>query len=509
MTERSIQALQESEAVLEWSLRNASRSERLGDIEQAALWGYTAAGIATEFGHSHLCSAPLESQLLRLGKRLPFAETPGHPRSTPHGQRWLHVFTMTAAIGGHTAIGRRWIERNPFGQRHSALLTAQSSADIDPSLARAVERSGGEIHSLALTDPLLRRAEKLRQLARSHADVVVLHVHEWDVLPSLAFAVPGGPPVLLMNHADHAFWVGCAVSDIVVDFRDSGLSLSTSIRGVRGSAVLPVPLEDLGPAARARKLVSTRLRDPSLLSRGLIFLTIGGPQKYRPHGHLDFGTTIARVFDTIDDCALFAVGPGPADPPWPQIAERTGGRAVAVGLDPDLAPWHGAADIYLESFPVGSYTALLEVGLAERAFVRKPWLVPPSVLALDGGALAAFAPPADPSDYAASVISLAGDPERRKAAAFEARRAVLASHCGDAWDARLEALQRTIPLQHDAGFGFEPRPMPEPLADYSATLHTRRLHGSPLAFAQETAQRQGLAPRTDVALLEAMRRLQR
>ena len=74
---------------------------------------------------------------------------------------------------------------------------------------------------------------------------------------------------------------------------------------------------------------------------------------------------------------------------------------------------------------------------------------------------------------------------------------------------RLEALQRTIPLQHDAGFGFEPRPMPEPLADYSAALYTRRLHGSPLAFAQETAQRQGLAPRTDVALLEAMRRLQR
>ena len=509
MSERPIQALEESEAVFEWSLRNALRRERLGEIEQAALWAYTAAGIAAEFGHSHLCSAPLESQLLRLGNRLPSAEPPVRAVGTRHEQRWLHVYSMTAAIGGHTAIGRRWIARNSFGQRHSALFTAQSPADIDPGLAKAVERSGGEIYSLAMTDPLLRRAEKLRQFAWSHADVVVLHVHAWDVLPSIAFAVPGGPPVLLMNHADHAFWVGCAVSDMVVDIRDSGLSLSTSLRGVRGSAVLPVPLEDRGPATHARSLAAARLRDPSLLSRGLILLTVGSRHKYQPHAHLDFPQTIARIFDAVDDCALIAVGPGPADPVWQQIAERTGGRAVAVGLDPDLAPWHAVADLYLESFPVGSYTALLEVALSERAFVRKPQLAPPSVLAIDRGALAAFATPTDPNDYAAAVIALAGDPDQRKAAAYEARRAVLACHCGEAWDARLEALQRSIPLRHDVGFGFEPRPMPAPLAEYSAALYSRRAYQSPLAFAQETAQRQGLAPRTDVALLDAMRRLQR
>jgi hypothetical protein len=136
-------------------------------------------------------------------------------------------------------------------------------------------------------------------------------------------------------------------------------------------------------------------------------------------------------------------------------------------------------------------------------------LAPPSVLAIDRGALAAFATPTDPNDYAAAVIALAGDPDQRKAAAYEARRAVLACHCGEAWDARLEALQRSIPLRHDVGFGFEPRPMPAPLAEYSAALYSRRAYQSPLAFAQETAQRQGLAPRTDVALLDAMRRLQR
>jgi len=508
MTERPIQALQESDAVFDWALRNASRKERLGNSEQAALWAYTAAGVASEFGHSHLCSAPLESQLLRLGAGLRSTEPPRRPAPTREQQRWLHVYTMTASIGGHTAIGRRWIERNPFGQRHSVLLTAQASVDIDPGLAKAVVRSGGEIHSLALTDPLLRRAGKLREIAWNHADVVVLHAHTWDVLPSIAFAVPDGPPVLLMNHADHAFWVGCAVSDTIVDIRDSGLSLSTSLRGARGSAVLPVPLEDRGPAPHDRALLLSRLSDPSILSRGLILLTIGSSQKYRPHGQLDFGESIARIFEAVDDCALLAVGPSPTDPPWTQIAERTAGRAVAVGLDPDLAPWHAAADLYVESFPVGSYTALLEVGLAERAFVRKPWLVPPPVLMLDRGALAEFEPPADPDEYAVAVISLARDPIRRNALALQARRAVLDWHCGAAWDAQLEALQRSIPSQHNVGFAFEPRPIPLPLAEYSAALYTRRLHGSPLAFAEDTARQQGLAPRTDVALLEAMRKVQ-
>jgi hypothetical protein len=398
------------------------------------------------------------------------------------------------------------VARNPFREQHSVVLTVQAVADIEPGLCAAIGQSGGTVHSLAEAGSLFQRAAALRRLAIEQADVVVIHAHTWDVLPAIAFAVVDGPPVLLLNHADHAFWVGAAIADVIVDIRDSGLALSTSLRGARGSIVLPVPLDDRGPAPRGRAAVRERLRDPSVLACKLLLLTIGSAHKYRPSDKLDFAQTIVRLVDAIPDCALIAVGPHADQAVWQGLAERTGGRVVAVGPDADLAPWHAAADLYLEGFPIGSYTALLEVALAERAFVRKPLLAPKAVLPVDRGALAMFEPPADPDAYVAAAIALAADPDSRAAHAREARHAVLAEHCGDGWNTRLEALQRAIPRQHKVGLAFEPQPMPEPLAAYWAGIHAGKLRQSPLEYAAERALEQGLRPRFDLAVLDAMRK---
>jgi hypothetical protein len=494
--------------VVAWCLRNATRMERLGELEDAARWAYVGAGTAAEFGHSYLCSAALEALLWRLGQGIAGGGPPVCALNPSAPGRWLHVISMSHPIGGHTALARRWIARNPFAERHSAVLTFQATVDADPKLADAVRGSGGALHALNGLHSLLQRAAALRRLAWETADVVVLHTHWWDVIPALAFAAPGGPPVLLVNHADHAFWVGATVSDIVVDIRDSGLALSTSFRGARCSAVLPVPLDDLGAAPGDRSVAAARLHDRSVLAHSPVLLTIGNAHKYRPVNGLDFPAAILRILGALPDGCLIAVGPRPDESPWRELAERTGGRIAAVGPDPDLAPWHAAADLYLEGFPIGSYTALLEVALAGRAFLRKPLLAPPSALPIDRGALAAFAPPADPDVYVEAALALAGDSDRRAAHASQARRAVLADHCGDGWNARLEALRKMIPRQHDVGLAYEPKPMPEPLAQYWAGIYAMKKHQSPLAFAQQSAQQQGLRPRFDVALVDAMRRLQ-
>jgi len=500
-TQTSFEAV---DAVLEWCLRNAQRMERLGEIEQAGLWGAVAAATAAEFGHSWLCSAPLESLLLRVGARLPGPSRWKRNAGVGSTKHWLHVFSRSQA-GGHNALARRWIARNPFAELHSLVLTGQPASEMEPLLGQAIRASGGQVHSLEGT--LFERAVALRELALA-ADVVALHIHMWDVLPSIAFAVPECPPVVLINHADHVFWVGSAIADIVVDIRDSGLKLTGSLRGVRASAVLPVPLEDHGPAPRDRSFVASRLADRSLLERDLILLTIGSPHKYQPVPELDFETTIARIVSAIQNCALISVGPDRDDALWLRIGARTGGRVAAVGFDADLASWHAAADLYLEGFPIGSYTALLEVALAGRAFVRKPYLAPPTILPVDRGALAPFDPPPDPDAYASAVIALAGDATRRDAMAQEARASVLEHHCGTRWDGRLEQLRNSIPKVHEVGLSFEPPRMPPALADYWGALHAASVSESPLAFAQRVAYGQGLRPRTDVAVQDALRKLQ-
>ena len=49
----------------------------------------------------------------------------------------------------------------------------------------------------------------------------------------LAFADESGlPPVLFLNHADHLFWLGTSVADLVLNLRDAATDISIARRGV-------------------------------------------------------------------------------------------------------------------------------------------------------------------------------------------------------------------------------------------------------------------------------------
>jgi hypothetical protein len=489
-----------SDVVVAWCLRNAARHLRLRNVEQAGLIAHVAAATAAELGQSSLCSAPLETLLLEIGRAIdgsPGADAP-RPRD-----RWLHVFTMTSSIGGHTALARRWISRNPGRRVHDIVLTGQALAAADPALTVAVQASGGTVRSLADVDSLVGRTHALRTLAAS-ADVVVLHTHMWDVLPTLAFAHPGGPPVLLMNHADHAFWVGVAVADAVIDFRDSGAALTERLRAPRGMRRLPVPLDERAALPRDRAALAGRLPSRALDRRTLL-LTIGRASKYQSLRALDFRATASRIVQALDDCTLVAVGPPADDPLWQALGRETDGRAVAVGEDANLAPWWSAADLYLEGFPIGSYTALLETVQAGRAVVRKPWLTSPDLLPVDTGALAAAVPPPDADAYVAEALRLSRDPSARDAQVATLRPAVVAVHAGSRWDAALRELEDSLPAAHAVGFGGAPGPMPPDLRAYVAGVTAGRITTPALDYAEAAAANQRVGLRRDIELMSALR----
>ena len=158
-----------SDAVFAWCLRNAQRMERVGDAERAALWAYVAAGTGIYYGHSRLCSPPLEALVARLGvSRI----EPSRADATPSSpRRWLHVLSESATIGGHTALARRWIALDRSNDAHSVVLTMQPVDAADPGLVHAVVARGGSVASLAEDRALVSRAARLRRLAAQAADV--------------------------------------------------------------------------------------------------------------------------------------------------------------------------------------------------------------------------------------------------------------------------------------------------------------------------------------------------
>ena len=150
----------------------------------------------------------------------------------------------------------------------------------------------------------------------------------------------------------------------------------------------------------------------------------------------------AAVFDWCLENARHALAGGRSR--WAAVREATAGRVVTAGPQPDVRLYHDAADGYLEGFPFGSPTALLEVAQRGLPCVRAPRCVSPP-FAFDGPALAGLDQPLDLADYARAAIALVDDPQERRRQGLALAASVRRHHAPLAWLDRLrEALPRRL-----------------------------------------------------------------
>ena len=483
-----------NEAVFEWCVRNVRRRLDQGELEPALAWSVLAARSAVHHGFGRLALPALEGALLEAATRLPVPAEPG-ARSGP--TRWLHVMDRAATLGGHSALVERWASLDRSGDRHRALLLAQREP-IPPRLAAAMAATGGDVTALALETPLADRALRLREEAWRSADRVVLHVHPWSVLPVVAFGVAGGPPVALLNHLSQHVWVGGSVADVVLSLRASAVEWSRAHRGIARNALLPISL----PPVRERPDRAEARRMLGLPAEACVLLTVGHHYKYRPLPGLDFLEAAATILRARPHVQLLAVGPN-EDARWRDLRAATGGRARALGPRHDLPRIHAAVDVYLEGFPVGSPTALLEAGLRGLACVRAPADVPPP-FAIDGPALDALAQPTDLDAHAKATLALVDDPARRAAMGRALAHAIEAHHAGAGWLGHLDRARASLPPRHGLHPSAAVAPLPAAIRDFSVALATLHHEDDTLTFTLRAALAHGLHPRLDARLLRAL-----
>lgn len=423
------------------------KAQEQGKLESALHWAQTAASFIVFGGtFGRLASVELERLTVIVGNTLPMA--PSH-RTSNNGQRILHVVTQAYELFGHTKLCRKWIELDPGHTRHDVVLLDQYDA-APSNLQQAVEVRGGKVTRLDRTLPMLKRAQLLRELAYAEADVVVLHVHPHDLLANVAFGVPGGPPVVYVNHADHEFWVGGAVADLVLDIRESGQEWTRLNRDIPRTEILPIPLEEdalllNGPERRAA--LRREVREAfGIAPDDFLLLTIGSARKYEPMNGLSFLEAAEAILNRCPKAKLLAVGPRPTGE-WQAVAARTGGRLLAIGNQSDLGRFHAAADLYLEGMPAGSLTALLEVCLGGLACVRAPAQVRPPH-ASDGSALAPVPQPADVAQYIEEAVGLVNSSKFRQERAELLQNIVRETHCAQGWSKLLAKIVTKLPKTH-------------------------------------------------------------
>jgi glycosyltransferase involved in cell wall biosynthesis len=420
----------------------AADSLRRGRADAAAVHAEIAANYAMSHHAGLFASPELERLLLSIGRELP-SPSPDRARSTRADgmpRAVLHVLTRAFDIGGDARTVWRWIGLDS-GRAHSVALTRQGAVPVPAPLRMAVAASGGQIHVLnGRRGGLLAWASALRALA-ARADLVVLHVHPYDVIPPLAFADKScTPPVVFVDHADHAFWLGIGCSDVVAALRESGRCLARGRRGVapERSALLPIPL-DPAPPALSRAEARARL---GLAEDAPVLLSIARPHKYTPLDDESFVEAAVPIVERCPSAVLLAIGPEHAGP-WAAAAARTGGRVRALGLRDDTAPFYRAADVYLDSYPVVSITSLLEAGGHGLPLVsRLPPLGAPGVLGADTPGLGRLVRARDAAGFRAAVGHLLADPEHRARLGAATRRDIAAAHTGDGWRRALADLYR-------------------------------------------------------------------
>jgi len=354
-------ALGQNFTVFEDLIRTAERSYAVKNFDAAAAFGQMAADYAGRNHPGLFVSPRLEKLLVQIGENAVLVTSSARRRrSTVRSARHvLHVLTQAYSVGGHTRFIWRWIERDS-GRIHSVALTRQRGARVPEQLKRAVLARGGRIYEIdRQSGGLVSRARTLYRLA-NEVDLIVLHTHAYDVVPVIALAcAQHRPPVIVLNHADHLFWLGVSTGDVFAHIRDSGLRLACQRRSIERerSLILPIPLKPADSALSrrfARELLGLEEDQVALLS-------IAMPYKYKGTSSVGFLEAILPVVRACDKTVLLLVGPNATDFE-PCADAELNGRIRFFGRQEDTVKFYRAADIYLDSHPFSSLTSLLEAG---------------------------------------------------------------------------------------------------------------------------------------------------
>lgn len=356
--------------------------------------------------------------------------------------RVLHVASEIRAIGGHARMLWRWIGRD-HGNVHSVALTRQTMRTPE-ALAHAVAATGGAVSWINRRPGGAVAWARALQRVMEGADLVFLHVNNYDILPFLALAgMRNPPPVALLNHCDHLFWLGADFVDAVVNTRRSGHALCADRRGIapERNLLLPLCLEGVqrqGGRAEARRALG-------LPEDAAMILTVARAPKFRALGKSSFADSLTPLLQANPRARLVAVGPGGTED-WRAAFKAAPGQIVMLPERPDVGRFLESADIYLDSFPFPSNTSMLEAGLHGLPLVTfSPFGPDCGVMGADSlGMDETLVRAGSLADLQARLQSLLDDPEQRHVLGAKTSRAIEATNTGAGWSYALSKLYAQI-----------------------------------------------------------------
>lgn len=328
-----------------------------GDFERAALLVKQAADYAYHSHPGFFISPRLELILRKVAITLNGRATTQLPPQHIEKRNILHVLSQGCAGSSQIKTIERWV-RLDSESIHSIIVTLNSTT-IPQWLVDAAIHSGGWYTPIDTENlSLCQKAKVLRDTATMWADLVVLHIHPHDPVAPIAFGVAGGPPVIFVNHANHAFTIGMSAADIIADQCVVEQRITLPRRDTNNSFILPIPLE-MPQNFQDKKAAK---KDLGIGEDRIVFFTNVSPYQLVSCGEYNFLHLIKELVARYPNIEIVIVGSCGIDK---QIQHKIQGnkRIRFFELQQDLNKLYSAADVYLDSMPLGSHTAALEAGV--------------------------------------------------------------------------------------------------------------------------------------------------
>jgi hypothetical protein len=262
----------------------------------------------------------------------------------------------------------------------------------------------------------------------------------------VAFGVAEGPPVIILNHADHAFWLGASVADVVANLRPTGQKITLGRRGIKNSKILPLPILKANPTSDY-EVIRKQL---SIKKDKIVLLTVGDQFKYTSFGGYDFVSIMEKLLRRNPNVVLFAIGPR-QNRRWAEASARVGGRIKAMGrLDwSELHAFYACADIYVEGFPVGGLTAMLEAGVRGIPIIGVRIPEAPILNGSDDIAIEKFdlhVPSLEA--FTSSLECMITQPSFRVQRTTQVKQSIERIHFPPGWNDFLDDMMQSLPSEH-------------------------------------------------------------
>lgn len=333
------------------------RSTSSRGLYSRASWAYVAAKIAT---HEHLGlfrSAALETSLAAISARL-FKGL--EPDIQPEKGSVLHVISEAYLSGGHTRAVENWIASEDTRRRSSVVFTRGSFCP--ESLRNSVLNSGGSIH-ISKGNTLVR-AKLLRKWAYRF-ELIVLHTHMDDIVPSLAFGdAQLRNRIIRFNHADHRFWVGADLAHLTLETRQWGKKLSAAQRQLTDTLVIGIPGRK-AQECECDSSISELLKEFLQIPEGApVLLTVGTDNKYKALPGQNFALAVRELLAENNNYQFVSVGGKRSrNPDWLKLKQDFSDRVKIIDqVAPEELPcYYHLAHVGLDSFPMSGGSVVQEM----------------------------------------------------------------------------------------------------------------------------------------------------